>query len=898
MQVLREWLQRLRGTIARSRTDRDLAEELELHMQLAREEEERRGRSAASAGREARIQWGGASQAMDALRDQRGVPWIGALSSDVVFGWRQLNKNRTVSLAAILSLGLAIGATIAAFRLVDAVLLRTLPVSDPGSLFYVAFNHTDSQGRTEDRDDFDYPSYLQYARTIANRAELMVLGMSAPQDVTAPGSDEPERIFRQYVSGNVFPTFGLVPAAGRLLVPADDDGPGAHAVAVLSYGYWTRRFGKDPRAIGQTLRAGSQSYEIVGVAPKGFIGTEPGRITDIYVPATMNVQALNSPGWSWFRLWVRPTAGATIAELEQSLQTVFTEQHQRDVKQFPPETPRERIDAYLNERIRLHPAASGASGMQQSFRRPLLILAALVALVLLVACTNVANLLIAQALARGREMALRVAIGADRWRLIRLVLVESAMLAACATIAGLLFASWTAPIVVSMLSPNQDPVRLVLDTDWRAVAFSLSLATTVTCLFGLAPAIRASSFTPSSALKRESDPRGHRRLMKTLVGAQMAFCVFVLFVAVLFVATLARLSRQPLGFSHNRVLLVDVMWPGKPQPAATWMQIISRLRESPGIQSAAFSGWTFLSENRWTGTVFVPGQPVEPRPVYFLDVSPGFFETASIPLHQGRDFRPGDVAPTVKEHDEPVAGVGIVNAAFARVYFDGQNPVGRTVMIRPRNLVEVPVEIVGLVADTVYANLRDPIRPIVYVPTGARGNGTFSIRTAEDPLALAGSVRRLIAGARAGTRVQVMPMTSLVLRQMIRERLLATLTTFFAVIALLLACIGLYGVLSYGVVQQRREIGVRMALGARATQVATRVTRDMALIVICGALIGLAGGFGFGRVIERLLFEVKAVDPFPLLMPLVTLALAAMVAAIPPVMRAVRIDPAQILRSE
>ena len=242
MQVLREWLQRLRGTIVRSRTDRDLAEELELHMQLAREDEERRGRSFVSASREARLQWGGASQAMDALRDQRGVPWIGALSSDIVFGWRQLNKHRTVSLAAILSLGLAIGATTAAFQLVDAVLLRTLPVSDPARLFYAAFNHTDSQGRTEDRDDFEYPTYLQYARATANRAELMVLGMSAPLDVTSANSDEPERIFRQYVSGNVFPTFGLVPAAGRLLGPADDDSPGAHAVAVLSYEYWTRRF--------------------------------------------------------------------------------------------------------------------------------------------------------------------------------------------------------------------------------------------------------------------------------------------------------------------------------------------------------------------------------------------------------------------------------------------------------------------------------------------------------------------------------------------------------------------------------------------------------------------------------------------------------------------------------
>jgi predicted permease len=898
MQVLREWLLRLRGSIHRSRSDRDLAEELELHMQLAREDEERRGHAGVDARREARIQWGGASQAMDALRDQRGLPWISAFSSDIVFGWRQLRKHRTVSAAAVLSLGLAIGATTAAFRLVDAVLLRKLPVSNPDSLQYVSFTSTDSQNRVEERDDFDYPTYQRYARAIGNRAELMVVGMSAPEDITVGASDEPERIFKQYVSGNVFPAFGLQPAAGRLLVMADDDKPGAHAVAVISDDYWARRFGRDPKAIGQTLRRGRQPYEIVGVAPKGFTGTEPGRITDVFIPATMNVQALNSPGWSWFRLWVRPNPGATTNEIRETLQTVFAEEHRQQLKSFPPETTRQRIAAYLNERIILLPAASGASGMQKDFRRPLLILAALVALVLLVACTNVANLLIAQALARGREMALRVSIGADRWRLIRLVLVESAMLAVSASMVGLLFASWATPLVVSMLSPNEDPLRLVLGTDWRVLAFAIALTTAVTCLFGLAPAVRASSFTPLSALKRDSDAPGQRRLMKTLVGAQMAFCVFVLFVAVLFVATLARLSRQPLGFTHDRVLVVDAMWPDKSPSPETWRQIVDRLRVSPGVESAAFSGWTFLSENRWTGTVFVPGRPVETPPAYFLDVSPGFFRTMRIAMSEGRDFRPGDIAPNLKEHDEPVPGVAIVNAAFARVYFDGESAAGRTVMIRPRSLVQIPMEIVGVVADTAYANVRDPMRPIVYLPAGARSNGTFSIRTADEPLMLASTIRRLVSEARAGTRVQVLPMTSLVKRQMIRERLLAALTMFFAVIALLLACIGLYGVLTYSVLQQRREIGLRMALGAQAMQVATRVTRDMTVIVGCGALIGLAGGFGFGRMIERLLFEVKAVDPFPLLMPLATLGLGAILAAVPPVLRAVRIDPVQILRSE
>jgi putative ABC transport system permease protein len=326
--------------------------------------------------------------------------------------------------------------------------------------------------------------------------------------------------------------------------------------------------------------------------------------------------------------------------------------------------------------------------------------------------------------------------------------------------------------------------------------------------------------------------------------------------------------------------------------------VVDRLRKLPNVESAAFSGWTFLSQNRWTGTIFVPGRPLEIQPAYFLDISPGFFDAMRMPMIGGRDFHPGDTAPKLKEHDEPVAGVAIVNAAFARVYFDGQNPVGRTVMIRPRGLVQVPMQIVGLVTDSAYASVREPMRPIAYLPTDARSEGTFSIRTSGDPRSLAGDIRRLIAGARANSRVRVMPMTSLVRRQMVRERLLATLTIFFAVVALLLACIGLYGVLSYAVVQQRREIGVRMALGAQALHVAARVTRDMILIVAAGAAIGLVAGFGFGRAVERLLFEVKAIDPAPLTIPLATLGVAALLASIPPVLRAVRVDPTQVLRAE
>jgi predicted permease len=338
---------------------------------------------------------------------------------------------------------------------------------------------------------------------------------------------------------------------------------------------------------------------------------------------------------------------------------------------------------------------------------------------------------------------------------------------------------------------------------------------------------------------------------------------------------------------------------GKPQPVETWTQMTDTLRHMPGVEAASMAGWALLSENRWSGLIFVAGRPPETRPAYFLEVSPGFFATMQIGLVDGRDFRLGDRAARVDAQNQPVPGVGIVNEMFARTYFDGQNPLGRQVTVRRgRTNVHTPIDIVGVVRDTFYSNVRDPIRPIMFVPMSARSNGTLLVRTAADPLALASTLRHQITASRSDLLVQVGTMTSLVRRQVIRERLLATLSLFFAMVALLLACVGLYGVLTYGIIQRRREIGIRMALGARAAHVVGGMTRQMVVMVTLGAAIGLAGGLGFGRVVERLLFQVKAVDPLVLLVPLCVLAAAAVLAGLPPMLRAVRIDPVQTLRTE
>jgi predicted permease len=894
MRNLREWLHRLFGVLRRDRSDADLQEELRLHMELAAEDAQRRGEPV----RAARLHTGGAAQAMDRLRDQRGWPWLQSLFADVVFAWRQLNKHRTATAAAVLSLGLAVGTTTAAFRLLDAVFWRALPIAQPERFFALGWNSVTSRGEPEYRDDFDYPTFRRYRAAVGTQAEVLLVGMSSRQGIVVSG--EGERASRQYVSGNVFAAFGLRPVVGRLIEQSDDVAPHGREVAVLSYDFWSRRFGRDPGVIGRTFRWGRSTIEIVGVAPQGFTGTEPGRMTDFFVPSTLNTEALDSLGYSWFRIWVRPNEGASPEQVRQMLQTQVRRDREETVKSFPVGSPGPLITAFLNEQILFVPAGAGVSGLQRTFRRPLFILAALGVLVLLIACANVANLLIAQGVARANEMALRVSIGAERWRLIQLVLAESALLAVCASIAGALFAWWAAPFVVSLLA-FQEPVQLALNANWRVLGFGIVLTVAVTVLFGLAPALRASAVRPIGALKVRDDRQHHRRLVRTLVGVQIAFCLFVVFTAGLFAATLRNLATRPLGFDPDRVAVLEINVTGEKQSAQVWADVGERIRATPGVESAAFAMWVPLSANRWRAPVSLDGNNVSDSSPYFLGVSPGYFNAMGIGLVAGRDFRVDDSARTL----EPAAGkpslpvVGIVNEAFARTYFDGRSPVGRRVLVRQGKNDDVPMEIIGLVRDAAYYDVREPMRPTVFVANNARNQAAMVVRTTGDPMVLGPTLRRSVTQLRPDFRVMNVGTQSMfVQRQMLRERLLATLSLFFAVVALLLAGVGLYGVLSYAVIQRRREIGVRMALGARAAHVVSRVTKEMLTPVGTGSVLGLAGGLAFGRLVQSILFEVTATDVFSVVAPLLTLAVVAALAALPPAVRAVRIDPAQTLRSE
>lgn len=883
---------RLANVFHKRRLQRELTEELEDHIENAIKS----GRSREEAERAL----GNLIRHREASTDIKIAVWLDTLKADAIFGYRQLKRRPAVTLSAVFSLALAIGSVTAAFRLIDAVLLRPLPVADPSSLYTVNYEITNEHtGKTDEASSFSYPLFLELQSAAQAHADLFVVAYTSRTDITFASDNEMERAVRQYVSGTFFSHLGLQPALGRLLSPSDDKTPGAHPVAVISHDFWSRRFGRQPAAIGKTFRAGTVLYEIIGVAPEGFTGTEPGTITDYFIPAMQNAEAIPRKNWQWTRIWARLRPGVTPASLQQPLQSAMVNHRRARLKEFPADTPKVTLDRFLNAPVVLASAASGASNTQKNYRQALLILAAIVFVVLLIACANVANLLTAQAAAREREMALRVSIGAGRARLVQLMLVECSLLALSATALGALFAWWAAPFVVGMINPPSYPLRLNMPADWRVLLFAFSLAFAVTLLFGLAPALRASAVKPASALKGGDDPHSRRRLMNVLIAAQVAFCFLVHFVSGLFLASFQRLSTQPTGFAIDRVLLLETAVKGPPNAARrserTWNEIASQLRAIPGVQSVALSSWGLLSGSAWTSGVRVSNVPADAQSPYFLSIAPGWLGAMEIPLIDGRDFRPGELATT-----NDTDGVAIVNEAFARKYFNGQNPIGKAYEYNTTGNNYRRVPIVGYVRDARYDSMREGFRPTVYVPFGENNGGTFVVRTANaDPLPLAAPLRRLVSETNPEFRVStVTTQAELVANQTIRERLLALLSSFFAVVALVLASVGLYGVLNFAVLQRRREIGIRMALGARSAHVARHVTTDVFLMLILGSFCGLGLGLASERFIESLLFNVQATNPVLLAAPALTLFLAALLAALPPVLAATRTDPSTVLRAD
>lgn len=877
---------RTTNTFRGDRLNRQIDEELESHIA-----------EAIAVGRdpaEARRALGSALRHRESSRDFRLVGWLEALRADAVFGWRQLSKTKVTSLAAILSLALAIGACTSAYRLIDALLLRPLPVAHPERLYDLARQGIGPDGKPQDFDSWAYPDFQLMRAAVKHEAELIAVSYAEPVDLTYKSDEEMERACLQYVSGWMFSTFGVKPVLGRVFTENDDLKPGGHPYAVLSYDYWTHRFGQDPKVIGRTFRMGNELYEIVGVAEAPFTGTMPGTMVDIFVPTMMH-PGVPHKDWTWHRILAAVKAGAAMEPMRQKLEATSRAFEEERAKGFLG-MPKEAIDNFLNQKLVFEPAETGVSNLQRETRRPLEILGVLVALVLLIACANVANLMTAQASSRTREMAVRVSMGGGRLRLVQLVLVQSAWLAIFAAGIGGLFAWWSGPLVVSMINPPDDPARLLLPADWRVLAFGVALALGVTLLFGLAPALRASSVNPVSALKGGEDPHSRRRLMHALIAAQVAFCFLVLFVAGLFVTTFKLLSNLPVGFSADRVLVLDTVTK-QPQPVEFWEQVTEHLRGVQGVQMVALTDQPLLDGNSWNNLISVNGAPPNGILAYMRSVSPDWLDTMKIPLIDGRDFRPSDAQP----------GWAIVNQTFAKTYFDGLDPVGKTFDLSMDEGKRLRYQIVGLVGDVRYKDLREPILPQLYVPfhsvdaggaSGKKSAGTLLVRTTlANPMTLASVLRQEVPRGRPEFRVSRVR-TQLEINQShtVRERLLAMLALFFAVVALLLAGVGLYGVLHYSVLQRRREIGIRVAVGAQAGGIARLVTLEVFSMVLVGAVAGVGLGLVSVRSIEPLFYQVKATDLQMLALPAVAILAGALLAALRPAIQAVRIDPASMLR--
>ncbi len=730
--------------------------------------------------------------------------------------------------------------------------------------------------------------FRQMRPLVKKEADLIAVSVAERIDLTYGSDEDTEKAYRQYVSGWMFESFGIRPAAGRVLTENDDLVPGAHPYAVLSQDYWARRFGSDPKVVGRTFRTGNEVYQIVGVAAGPFTGTEPGRVTDIFVPTMMmKNNAIVRSDYRWFRTFVVLKPGVSLGPVAEKLSAAFRAFLEESVAIYANLPKRER-EGYLSQRLVVNAASTGVSGMQRLYGDALSVLGLLVVFVLLICCANVANLMTAQAAARQREMALRVSIGAGRWRLLQLVIVECAWLGVLAACLGAVFASLAAPWVVGRIGTAEYPVRLMLPVDGRVSGFEAGLALTVTLLFGLAPALRAAGMKPARVLKG-GDAHRHPRLMQGLIGGQVAFCVLVLFIAGLLVATLGRVSRQRTGFSTARLLTLETVTQ-RPQLPAYWEQVAEHLRNVPGVEAAAICEWPLMHGGSQNGFISVNGAQPGPVSSYFLSVSPEWRELMKIPLLRGRDLGPTDHLP----------GSALVNEAFARQYFGGANPVGRTFEV-VSNAGRSRFEVVGLAGDARYQDIRERIQPTAYLPFQQDyARATFIVRTSSpDPLSMAQVLRREVARTRAGFRVSnIRTQASLVEEQTIRERLMAALGLFFGIVALSLAGIGLYGVLDYSVLQRRREIGIRIAVGAQTGDIARRVILRAFLVVAAGSICGIALGVWSVRFLKTLLFEVNATDPPGLLIPAFLMFAVALMAAIPPVIRAVRTDPAAMLRSE
>jgi predicted permease len=876
-----------------------MSEELRFHMEAFAADLTQSGLSRDEAVRRARLEFGGLDTVKDDCRHARGLRLLDELRQDLRFAARAMRKAPLVSAAAIVSLGLGIGVNTALFGLVDAVFLRTVPVHNPGELYYFA-HHAGPETAA------NYPLFERY------QALEAFSGVTAYRvgtfRVVTPETVEP--VTGQFVSGNYHAVLGLPLALGRGFSIEPDRDPSRSPIAVISDAYWRRRFSRNPNAVGSTLTVNGRLFEIVGVTRPGFHGLDSDSRVDITVP--LSVIGLDRPEffddhgtWMSLRLVGRVKAGTTRAQALAAADAVsrqyMSEPEQQWVRGMPGSTERFRSAALL-------PAGRGSDGLRDRTATPIRLLVAMAGVVLLIACANVANLLLARGASRQREVALRVSIGASRLRLVRQLLSEGLLLALCGGVLGLIVAVWMSRAMLSLFDAGVTSLPIEVTMSARVLAFTFAVSAITGIGFTLLPALRATRVDVLPTL-RAAGALARRQMRMTggrlLVASQVALCVLLLVSAGLFGRTVRNLRTFDAGFDRQRVLLADVDTVGREfspeRRTRLYTSLLDGLGGIPGTLSLSLSERTPIDTSSMFQRIEVPG--FEARGAHGISpnaVAPGYFETFGIRLVRGRAFTIDDCADT-----PPVA---VVSDGMARFYFGDADPIGRRI-VRGKNTLTI----VGVVEDVRHERLtvEQPPRMVytalaqtpalldfegeIVVPARV----TVAVRTAADPIAVAGAVRDQVRAIERSAMVSNMRTLDEQLDAAIaRERLLATLSTAFGLFALVLACVGLYGTLSYRVVQRSREIGVRIALGAARLTVLRQVLGEGLTVAGAGVVIGGIAAFWTTRVLAAFLFEVSPRDPLTMTAVIAILLTTALAAGFLPARRAATVDPARTLRVE
>ncbi len=883
----------IRNLVRKRERDEELDAEVRGYAEMLAEEKIRDGMKPEEARRAARIELGGVEQVKEQVREARAGAWLDSLLQEVRYGARMLRRSPVFALAAVFSLALGIGANTAIFGVLNAVLLKMLPVREPTRLVQLeeiyqgnAFNF------------FSYPTYLHLRDSNRVFSNLFAWA-NRPMNAGFGGQVEP--LEGMFVTGNYFIGLGVPALIGRTIVTRDDHAE-AVPVAVLSYGAWQKRFGGDSRVIGRTITLEGLPVTVVGITPSWFFGAEVGRSFEVAVPVSLQPRLnpdrpfLNRVDAQWIRLMARLAVG--VSEQQASAQCAVL------WPQILTEVDPKRIYGAHKFGMRLDPASTGLSQLREEYSRPLFVLLAIACFVLLIACANVANLLLARVSVRQREVAVRLALGASRWRIARQMFTESVLLAALGSATGLVFAVWGARGLVDLLSVGGfDRVTLDVGLDGRVLAFTAAAGLFTAILFGVVPAFRTTTTEFKTALCAGGSLLGgrHRTVSRALLTGQVALCLPLLVGAGLFAHSLQKLLAVDAGFNREGVLMVH-MNPARAgykgvALATLYQQLLERIDAMPGVLSASLStyppltggGGTFFS----TSSLLIDGRrvPASVGNVYLNEIAPHFFETLGTPLLAGRDFSAGD--------DGGAAKVVIVSQALAREFFPYGNAVGHQIQVGDGG---APAEIVGVVKTMKYETLREAPHYIVFEPYAQSlenaGSVYLEVRGVAGLGGLASVIPRQIAEAAKHVPIETLTLSDWVNQFLIEDRLTAALGSAFGLLAMLLASMGLYGVMAYSVAQRTGEIAVRMALGAKRANVLWLVLREAAVLILVGLAAGVPIALALGRLLPSMLFDLKPSDPATVVGAVVILAGTALAAAYLPARRAAGVDPMVALRHE